>query len=90
MVLTNDQPSSVCVNTSEITKFMGQTWAQLGPVGSRWAPCLPYEPCYQGWNLARDKQLTVSFIETVTNDGTTIVTRILGNKARLESLNSLK
>ena len=24
---------------------MGLTW---GPVGPRWAPCWPYEPCYQG------------------------------------------
>ena len=26
----------------------GQHWAHLGPVGSRWAPCWPHEPCYQG------------------------------------------
>ena len=22
--------------------------AHLGPVGPRWAPCWPHEPCYQG------------------------------------------
>ena len=27
---------------------MGQHGAHLGPVGPRWAPCWPYEPCYQG------------------------------------------
>ena len=27
---------------------MGQHGAHLGPVGPRWAPCWPHEPCYQG------------------------------------------
>ena len=31
-----------------IAKFMGPTWAHLGPVGPRWVPCWPHEPCYQG------------------------------------------
>ena len=26
----------------------GQHGTHLGPVGPRWAPCWPYEPCYQG------------------------------------------
>ena len=26
----------------------GQHGAHLGPVGPRWAPCCPHEPCYQG------------------------------------------
>ena len=26
----------------------GQHGAHLGPVGRRWAPCWPHEPCYQG------------------------------------------
>ena len=29
-------------------KFMGPTWAHLGPVGPRWAPWWPHKPCYQG------------------------------------------
>ena len=29
-------------------KFMGPTWAHLGPVGPRWAPCWPHETCYEG------------------------------------------
>ena len=33
---------------SQRTKFMGQHGAHLGPVGPRWAPCWPHEPCYQG------------------------------------------
>ena len=27
-----------------IARFMGPTWAHLGPVGPRWAPCRPHEP----------------------------------------------
>ena len=30
----------------------GQHGAHLGPVGPRWAPCWPHEPCYQG--IARE------------------------------------
>ena len=30
----------------QISKFMGPTWGP--PVGPRWAPCWPHEPCYQG------------------------------------------
>ena len=26
----------------------GQHGAHLGPVGPRWSPCWPHEPCYQG------------------------------------------
>ena len=26
----------------------GQHGAHMGPVGPRWAPCWPHEPCYQG------------------------------------------
>ena len=33
---------------SQITRFMGPTWAHLGPVGPRWAPYWLHEPCYQG------------------------------------------
>ena len=33
---------------SQLAKFMGPTWAHLGPVDPRWAPCWPHEPCYQG------------------------------------------
>ena len=28
----------------------GQHGAHLGPVGPRWAPCWPHEPCYQGYD----------------------------------------
>ena len=27
---------------------LGKHGAHLGPVGPRWAPCRPHEPCYQG------------------------------------------
>ena len=29
----------------------GQHVAHLGPVGPRWAPCWPHEPCYQCWSI---------------------------------------
>ena len=33
---------------TQIAKFMGPTWAHLGPVGTRWALCWLHEPCYHG------------------------------------------
>ena len=33
---------------TQITKFMWPHGAHLGPVGPRWAPCWPHEPCYKG------------------------------------------
>ena len=35
---------------SLIARFMGPTWAHLGPTGPRWAPCWPHELCYLGWH----------------------------------------
>ena len=32
----------------------GQHGAHLGPVGPRWAPCWPHEPCYQGVRIMSD------------------------------------
>ena len=47
--------NSVIISTNDLipqlAKFMGPTWAHLGPVGPRWAPCWAHEPCYQGWLL---------------------------------------
>ena len=34
--------------TSLIARFMGPTWAHLGPTGPRWAPCWPHDLCYLG------------------------------------------
>ena len=31
-----------------ISRFVGPTWAHLGPTGPRWAPCWPHELCYVG------------------------------------------
>ena len=31
-----------------IARFMGATWAHLGPTGPRWAPCWPHELCHLG------------------------------------------
>ena len=41
-------PCTQAIRTSQIAKLMGPTWAHLGPVGPRWAPCWPHESCYQG------------------------------------------
>ena len=30
-------------------RFMGPTWAHLGPTGPRWAPCWPHELCHLGF-----------------------------------------
>ena len=38
-----------CQPWSHIAMFMRPTWAHLCPVGPRWAPCWPHEPCYQGY-----------------------------------------
>ena len=38
-----------CLRLSSIFhNSLGQNGAHLGPVGPRWAPCWPHEPCYQG------------------------------------------
>ena len=49
---------STSTESTLIARFMGPTWgpsgswghhgAHLGPVGPRWSPCWPHEPCYQG------------------------------------------
>ena len=54
------------IRTSQIARFMGPTWAHLGPVSPRWAPCWPHEPCYQRWWPCRAHQdintILVSFV----------------------------
>ena len=50
---------------TQIAKFMGPTWAHLGPVGPRWAPCWPHEPCYQGMPLG--VTLLLSYYELAYN-----------------------
>ena len=37
--------ANLWINTSPDSKVHG---ANMGPVGPRWTPCWPYEPCYQG------------------------------------------
>ena len=32
----------------QIARFMGPTWAHLGPTGPMWVPCWPHEFCYLG------------------------------------------
>ena len=39
---------SVCIQWVREQYSRGQHGAHLGPVGPRWAPCWPQEPCYQG------------------------------------------
>ena len=40
---------TVLTEQVQIATFMGPQGAHLGPIGPRWAPCWPREPCYQGW-----------------------------------------
>ena len=35
---------------SQIARCMGPTWGP-SPVGPRWAPCWPHEPCCQGYHF---------------------------------------
>ena len=46
--------------SSQTTKFMGPTWAHLGPVGPWWAPCWPHEPCYQGLQSVLNKREVIA------------------------------
>ena len=65
---TGVTPSSWYSIGSQIAKFMGPTWSSswgqhgsnLGPVGPRWAPCWPHEPCYQGSDAMLGTLLWVS------------------------------
>ena len=41
----------------------GQHGAHLGPVGPRWAPCWPHEPCYQGL-LASERFVKITLMYT--------------------------
>ena len=49
MTVSTPQQCAQAVFT-QITRFMGQHGAHLGPVGPIWAPCWPHEPCYQ-WTI---------------------------------------
>ena len=60
----------------------GQHVAHLGPVGPRWAPCWPHDPCYQGaywnwfhWLRIYDKSFTCTIIlhNGATNHNSTLV-----------------
>ena len=33
---------------TQMARFTWPTWAYLGPVGPRQAPCWPHEPCFEG------------------------------------------
>ena len=52
--LYGDGPTTWRVNYSTMNNYFpeqsswGQHGAHLGPVGPRWAPYCPHEPCYQG------------------------------------------
>ena len=48
MVAVSDTLAQHRYMTAQIAKCMGPTYgAHLGPVGPRWAPYWPHEPCYQ-------------------------------------------
>ena len=47
-LLQNAFENVICKITTISQWSWGQHGAHLGPVGPRWAPCKPHEPCYQG------------------------------------------
>ena len=53
MGLSSHSDNALCV-LSQISRFMGSTWAHLGPVGPRWTPCWLHEPCYQEYSTPRE------------------------------------
>ena len=74
--LQDDTESSIASKTSrevsQIAKFMGPTWAHLGPVGPRWAPCWPHESCYQGCSTFRSSLFLMMSTRTSAD---TVMTR---------------
>ena len=51
--------------TTHIAKFMEPNGAHRGPVGPRWAPCWPHEPCYLGIYVPHNKRLALSHISKI-------------------------
>ena len=47
-VLNSSRHAMNTLMNTLIARFMGPTWAHLGPAGPRWAPCWPHELCYLG------------------------------------------
>ena len=50
-VYVSSQSLDICLEMfvyTLIARFMGPTWAHMGPTGPRWASCWPYELCYLG------------------------------------------
>ena len=47
-LLKNSLQREIHINTPREQSVLGQHGAHLGPVGPRWAPCWPHEPCCQG------------------------------------------
>ena len=62
---------------------MGQHGAHLGPVGPRWAPCWPHEPCYQGSSpLSNGQQFSlmkndISFMKNDISDTSPLASTII-------------
>ena len=53
----------LCCTTPYMPRWQnpwGQHGAHLGPVGPSWAPCWPYEPCYQGGFITQQRELSTS------------------------------
>ena len=46
----------------------GQHGAHLGPVGPRWAPCWPHEPCYQGMSRIKLMSTALKLMQRNTFD----------------------
>ena len=55
-----------------IARFMGPTWAHLGPIGPRWAPCWPHELCYLGRNYEEYAYIDLNGLDSHNNQNETV------------------
>ena len=54
-----DQATTETTTSPQTAISWGPHEAHLGPVGPRWAPCGPHEPCYQGHNTSEVPWMTI-------------------------------
>ena len=58
-VSTHSHEDHLCLYTTQIAELCGQYGAHLDPVGPRWAPRWPRDPCYQGTDSISKPHLPV-------------------------------
>ena len=83
----SQRKSGGCCNVGSLTaRFMGPTWAQLGPTGPRWTPCWPHKPCYIGYPSQTHLRFQSCEISLVQYSSSWIVLKI---GKRLGSVNTM-